>query len=327
MPVSDQEFIAAWERGGRSPARVAEITGLTVRNVYKRRKSLADRGVIRLETEFIPTGTGGAARVEWAADDGWSFPRVRNVTVDTGHVIVFSDAHYWPGEASPAHKGLLEVCRALKPRRIVANGDIFDGARVSRHDAHGWARRPSVKEEIAACEERLGEIEDACGGGRCEKDWNLGNHDIRFERSLISKVSDFEGLSGFRLQDRFPRWEMAWSTMVNPSAAIPTMIKHRNAGGIHSGYNNTLRGGIHMVTGHTHLLGVTAWGDYRGRRYGVSTGSLSDLHGPQFEYHENGPSPACSGFAVLTFKDGELMPPELCEVINGRAIFRGEVVA
>ena len=51
------------------------------------------------------------------------------------------------------------------------------------------------------------------------------------------------------------------------------------------------------------------------------------LHGPQFEYHENGPSLACSGFAVLTFKDGMLKTPELCEVIDGQAWFRGEVVA
>jgi hypothetical protein len=59
----------------------------------------------------------------------------------------------------------------------------------------------------------------------------------------------------------------------------------------------------------------------------VKTGSLADLHGPQFEYHENSPSPACSGFAVLTFDQGALCPPELCEVIRGKAWFRGEVVA
>jgi hypothetical protein len=73
-------------------------------------------------------------------------------------------------------------------------------------------------------------------------------------------------------------------------------------------------------------LEVTPWGDYRGRRYGVQTGTLAAYDGPQFEYAENGPTPACSGFAVLTFKDGLLMPPELCEVVDGRAIFRGQVV-
>jgi hypothetical protein len=34
----------------------------------------------------------------------------------------------------------------------------------------------------------------------------------------------------------------------------------------------------------------------------------------------------CSGFAVLTFRNGKLLPPELCEVIDGVAYFRGEEV-
>ncbi len=324
MPLSEADFIAAWEQGNRSPVRVAEITGIGVRSIYKRRDALAKRGI------YLQTGQNpdNHSKTEWTAADGWAFPRERRVTVDGGVVIVFSDAHYWPGEASTAHKGLLEVCKALKPRRIVANGDIFDGARISRHDAHGWSRRPSVKEEIEICEHRLGEIEDACGGGRCEKDWQIGNHDVRFERSLISKVSDFEGLSGFRLQDRFPRWEMAWSLLVNPGSHHPVMIKHRFASsGIHAAYNATLKGGVHTVSGHTHILEVKPWGDYRGRRYGVQTGTLADPESGSMEYAENNPSSMCSGFAVLTFKDGLLLMPELAEVINGRCYFRGEVVA
>ena len=45
------------------------------------------------------------------------------------------------------------------------------------------------------------------------------------------------------------------------------------------------------------------------------------------EYAENAPSQACSGFVVLTWKDGRMLPPEMCEVIDGKAYFRGEVVA
>ena len=313
------EFVAIWRACGGSPKLVAETIGVAEPVVYARRARLAKRG-IRLETSGL---NGARSTTQWSADDGWTFPRVRNVNIDTGHIIVFSDAHYWPGEASTAHKGLLEVCKALKPRRIVANGDIFDGARISRHDAHGWGKRPSVKEELDVCAEKLGEIEDACGGGRCEKDFNVGNHDVRFERSLISKVSDFEGLSGFRLVDHFPRWEMAWSMNVNDSV----MIKHRNVGGIHAGYNNTLKGGRTIVTGHTHILEVKPWVDYNGRRWGVQTGTLSDPYGAHAEYAENNPSPACSGFAVLTFRDGMLLPPEIAEVIRGQCYFRGEVVA
>jgi hypothetical protein len=103
------------------------------------------------------------------------------------------------------------------------------------------------------------------------------------------------------------------------------MIKHRYHNGIHATYNNALKAGRSIVTGHLHRLCVTPWGDYNGRRWGVDTGCLADPHGPQFAYAEDNPSPHCSGFAVLTFdEDGEMLPPELCEVINGCAYFRGE---
>ena len=104
------------------------------------------------------------------------------------------------------------------------------------------------------------------------------------------------------------------------------MIKHRYHNGIHATYNNTLKSGRSIVTGHLHRLAVTPWADYNGRRYGVDTGTLSDPHSAQFDYAENNPSPHTSGFAVLTFKDGLMLPPELVEVIGSQAFFRGETV-
>jgi hypothetical protein len=58
----------------------------------------------------------------------------------------------------------------------------------------------------------------------------------------------------------------------------------------------------------------------------VDTGTLAQPHGPQFDYAENNPSPHTSGFAVLTFKDGVLLPPELVEVLDDRAYFRGQCI-
>lgn len=256
----------------------------------------------------------------------WTFPREGHAEVHSGGVVVFSDAHYWPGEPSQAHKALLAVIRKVKPRVIVANGDVFDGASVTRHDPFGWSIKPNAQEEIEVCQERLHEIELAAPKG-CELVWNVGNHCVRFERSLCSRVPEFAAMGMMRLADHFPNWSLRWSTWINRDSATPVMVKHRNAGGVHAGYNNTMKGGVTIVTGHTHNLEVKPWGDYTGRRWGVQTGSLADLHGPQFEYTENSPSPACAGFAVLTFRDGELMPQELCEVYRGKAIFRGEVVA
>ena len=125
------------------------------------------------------------------------------------------------------------------------------------------------------------------------------------------------------LYDFFPGWHTCYAIDVNGT----TVIKHRWHNGIHSTYNNALKSGVNFCTGHLHRLQVTAWGDYTGRRYGVDTGTLAEIDGPQFMYLEHNPVPWASGFAVLTFRNGVLLPPELCEVVNGEAFFRSCKIA
>lgn len=314
--VTTAQFVDSWHRHG-SPIAVSEELGLGIDNVYKRRARLAKTG-IRLETR-----TPGASQ-EWGV--GWTFDRERQIEIFDGCAVVSSDHHYWPGPPTVAHKALLAVIGMVKPTVKILNGDVFDGVSVCRHDPFGWSKRPSVTQELHACQERLGEIEQALPNG-CKRLWNIGNHDIRFERKLTAQAGEYEGVEGFRLADHFHGWDMQWSTLVNPESKAPVMVKHRWAGGVHAAYNNTMKGGLSIVTGHTHLLECKPFGDYRGRRWGVQTGTLADPRGPQFEYTENAPCNSCSGFAVLTFRNGELLPPELCEVIDGKAIFRGGVVA
>lgn len=320
LKVSTEDFVRAWEAHG-SPVRVAEATGLPIRAVYGRASSLRKQGY-RLETRPAPGYAGHAPY----AGGGWTFPREKRLEIDTGSVVVFSDAHFQPGEPSTAHKALLAVIAQVKPRVVIANGDIFDGGSIGRHPPFGWADRPTPVQELHACQERMGDIEQVAPRG-CELVFTVGNHDVRWERTLASQAEQFRDLFGMRLTHHFPAWELVWSAPINWESRHPVMVKHRYASGIHSAYNNTQKGGVTMVTGHTHALEVKPIADYRGRRWGVQTGSLADLDGPAFEYTENSPSHACSGFAVLTFRDGQLLPPELCEVINGQAIFRGEVVA
>ena len=49
-----------------------------------------------------------------------------------GKVIVFSDAHYFPGIKSTAHRALLWAIQEFKPCMVVNNGDAFDGGSISR---------------------------------------------------------------------------------------------------------------------------------------------------------------------------------------------------
>lgn len=300
---------------------MADATGMDVSSIHKRRNRMMSLGY-DLPTQAEP---GHESKVPEQFRSGWTFPRQKELWISEGSVVVFSDCHYWPGEGSIAHKAMLKVVKSIKPRAVIANGDIFDGAGLSRHDPFGWNELPTPLEELEVCQERLNEVELAIPKG-CELLWNIGNHDVRWERTLAKDADKFRGLKGLRLADHFPAWDMRWSTMVNGQTPHPVMVKHRYAGGIHAGYNNTLKSGISIVTGHTHQLEAKAWGDYRGRRWGVQTGSLADQGSPAFEYTENSPSPMCSGFAVLTFHGGIMAPPELAEVINGNCWFRGKIV-
>jgi hypothetical protein len=235
---------------------------------------------------------------------------------------VFSDAHFWPGVRTTAFKALLMFIRELKPKAIINNGDSFDGASISRYPRIGWDSKPSVVEELKACRERLGEIEDAANGAKLY--WPLGNHDSRFENRLAQNASEYEGVKGFSLKDHFTAWAPCWSVWINGDV----VVKHRLKGGIHATRNNTLNAGKTTFTGHLHQLKVTPLDDYNGTRWGVDTGTLADPSGPQFtDYLEDGHTDWRSGFAVATFHDGRLLWPEVCRVMEfGKVDFRGTVI-
>ena len=130
-------------------------------------------------------------------------------------------------------------------------------------------------------------------------------------------------MKGFALADHFQNWEMCISTWINNDV----VIKHRWKGGVHATHNNTVNAGKTMITGHLHSLKVTPFDDYNGTRWGVDTGTLATLDGPQFSYGEDSPTNHRAGFIVLTFKDGQLLWPEIAAVMDEHHIqFRGEII-
>ena len=313
---TEQEFIALWEKHG-SAAQVSKILGITERNVHVRRRNIEEKhgmilaGIAKNSPDFKVTFPENNVRV--------------NVALQNGVMVVGSDCHYWPGIISTAHRAFVKIIKDLKPKMVIMNGDVFDGASISRHPVSGWQSLPSVKQELEACQERLNEVENAAKGAALH--WTWGNHDMRFNARLAAQVGDtWKGVEGMSLTDHFPRWKFSTSVMVNDTA----MIKHRYHNGIHAVYNNAVKAGKSIITGHLHSLKVTPWTDYNGTRYGVDTGTLCDVNGDQFEYSEDNPRNHRSGFAVLTFHEGKLMPPELCEVISeddGLVYFRGQVIS
>jgi hypothetical protein len=244
------------------------------------------------------------------------------LAIRNGIVLIGSDAHIWFNEPSTAMRAFVSLCKELKPKIAIMNGDVVDLATISRHPPIGWERRPDVADEIEAAQEQLLAIEKATPRN-CELIWTLGNHDARFETRIATVAPQLARVKGVHLRDHFPKWRPCWSTWVND-----VVVKHRCKGGTHAAFNNVMHSGMHMVTGHLHSLKVMPFTDYTGTRFGVDTGCLAETDGKfQVDYTEDNPKQWRSGFAVLTFRDGKLMWPEVVHVLGpGKVEFRGEII-
>jgi predicted phosphodiesterase len=252
-----------------------------------------------------------------------SYPHRAELTIDSGTVIIASDAHYWPGEPSLMHRAVVAFCKEYKPKAVIFNGDVIDAPTISRFPSIGWEHRPKLVDEIEAAKERLHEIEKAAF--KAEKIWNLGNHDLRLETRLAQVAPEYAGLHGIHLKDHFLLWRPAWSTWINNSV----VVKHRFKGGIHAPHNNTLWSGKTIITGHLHSAKVTPFDDYNGTRYGVDGGCIAETDAAAFvNYTEDNPRNWRSSFVCLTFRGGLLMQPELVLKWDEKRVqFRGEVIA
>lgn len=313
----DEEFVSLWHRF-KSAVEVARALGTDARNVHSRRRALESKLGIVLEARPYQNTNHRTTMHRRAAETRWV------TTVKDGWVLVFSDAHFWPGDRTTAFKALLTIAKELKPKMIVANGDIIDGAETSRHGRIGWEQRPRIAEELVASKARLDEIRKAAP--RAVLRYTVGNHCNRLDGYIANRASELEGLAGTCLQDHFPEWPMSFSVHVNPETADHTVIKHRWKGGTYATRNNTLSSGVHFVTGHLHQLRVWPHGDIRGRRYGVDTGTLAEIDADQFRYSEDSPKDWCSGFVMMRYRGGMLLHPQLCEVVRGKAYFMGDTV-
>ena len=309
LKVTDEEFLRLWEEH-KSPTKVAKLSGMSERRVHSRRRSLENKLNLKLPI-------GKPSHIQKARHEAG---------LTDGIAIVFSDAHFWPGIRSTAFKGLLWAIKEFKPHVIINNGDAFDGSAISRYPRIGWTHQPSVKQELDACQAALGEIEKVANKFRHHTQliWPLGNHDSRFETKLAQSASEFEGVQGTALKDHFPKWHPCWSCWLTNNV----IVKHRYKGGIHATHQNTQSAGISIVTGHLHSLKVTPYSDYNGTRWGVDTGTLAEIDGPQFiDYLEDAPVNWRSGFAVLTFKNSKLLWPELVSKYEDGVIdFRGQLI-
>lgn len=254
--------------------------------------------------------------------------------IQDGCAFVVTDQHYMPGMApSRSHRASVILAKRLKPFALIANGDAIDGASISRWPASSFTDsggRPTVLAELTEAGNRLKDYERI--GSVKFLVWNMGNHDARFETRLAEKVPEYAGVNGFTLKEHFPMWLPAWRTDfladVLTGAAPEVIVKHRFKGGMHAGQNNVLWAGTSMVTGHDHMLKAYPISSAGVLRWGVHAGTMAPIDSPQFtHYTEDNVVNWQEGFAILHFKGGRFIGPELVHVTpDGRVLFRGEVI-
>ena len=291
--ISDDDLIRFFPLLGAGG--IAAQFGITTAKVYERRRVVEGKHGITLEA---PTKRNKPSK------------GILHAEVKDGIVLVGSDCHFWPGVISTAHRAFCKLAKELKPKIVIANGDVMDGATISRHVPIGWEDRPKLIEELETCQERLGEITKAAG--RARRIWSLGNHDARLETKIATFLPEYAKVNGVHLKDHFPDWEPCWSIWINNEV----VVKHRFRGGIHATHNNVMWAGKTIVTGHLHSLKVTPFTDYNGVRYGVDCGTLAPIYGPQFTYLETNPVNWRSGFVILHFWKGRLLHPQIVMVMD-----------
>jgi hypothetical protein len=333
--LSDEEFIAKW-REHPSPAAISKATGVNVRNIMARRRSIEVRYNIKLETD--PTykqnrnkELAEKAKIEREKREEKLKERLeatqhsvrRGMELEKGRVIIFSDAHF-TDETTTGFKALLKFIEHFKPKAIVCNGDAFDGAVLSRFPSINYDRKPSVLDELKYCKTHLEAIEKVKPAG-CRLIWTLGNHDMRYEAALVARAPEFSGVDGFNLKYHFPNWETCWSFWVNDD----TVIKHRHKGGRYAGYNNVQASFCNIFTGHTHVLTCSPISTFDQKTYwGVQTGTLADINNESFQYTEDNAKDWRQGFILASWERGQLLMPEMVMTYgDDEVMFRGEILA
>lgn len=310
--LTEADFVENFESIG--PHEMARRFGISPQAIFRRRVKLEKK----LNRKIVAPNDPVRNHIFVQSPDERIHLEVKN-----GVVLVGSDGHHWPGDDTPAFRAFIKFAREERPIAIIYNGDAFDGGEISRFPPSRLGRRPTVKEELEACQEALGKIEKA-KPVKARLLFTRGNHDERFEKRLLSNAKEFVGVPGFALVDHFPHWEHCISVWINKSV----VVKHiPGKGGIHSTHNNTLWAGLSTVCGHQHGANVRGFDDYRGTRWGVDNGCLADPYATQFAYANDNPRNQRSGFCVLTFVDGHLLQPELVLAWDENTVqFRGELI-
>lgn len=303
----------------KSPLKVAKELGLSERYTHTRLTRIENATGIRFEIDFVAKHKRDHYQPEYESLE---------LTIKDSVMVMYSDAHFWPGLDSCANRALLKLLPEIRPNYVWDLGDSLDAASVSRHPPSGWTDMPRLAVELEAMLAAKRKIKAVSKGATHAMIHS--NHAARFDKYFAMNASEAKGIRGTRLRDHVEE-PIYLRVIINGH----TLLIHGMRFGIHAQYNNVQMAHISTISGHLHAQQVrprTTLSKVNGGTntiYGVDVGTLASVDGPQFDYRLGTPSDWRSGFAVITFKDGILMPPEFCTVIDEDkelVFFRGKAV-
>lgn len=286
-----KNFANVWYKYKGSILKVSKHFNISQRNIFVKRRKVEEVLGINLESGFNYTKK--------------NYPEYQNLIHQKNRkysIVIGSDYHEVPGKRPKAFIAFLDFIKDVQPEVIIINGDWFDFPSISRHARIDWQKLPSVEDELIDGIARMEEIEKA--SPKSKRYFILGNHDLRFSGKLANSAHEFENIKGTKLEDHIPKWEIGISVVFNDCM----IVMHRYHGGIHSSYNDVLKSGSNIVTGHDHKLNIRPYTDFNGIRYGIKSGVLSDIYSPVFSYMESKPRDWQPGFVYIHVDEQVIMP-------------------
>lgn len=257
-------------------------------------------------------------------------PTVKPIFTKAGkEILILSDLHA-PDHDPHALDVVLQVGQSLHLDRVVIAGDAFDVQSLSKYTPS--AERPyrwveERKEALVPLIEIRGTFKDL------PIDFIFGNHDIRPEKFIASKVPQLQGL--FDLPTILGTTDLGFNYPESNRVLLADgnlLVKHGTTARANAGYSvhAELRK-THMSTiiGHTHrrsVVEVTRTSQsIRGEMpmVGVELGCLQRLN-PEYVPQED-TADWQQGAAVVTVFDRGMFNVEPIRIHKGRAMFRGKI--
>jgi UDP-2,3-diacylglucosamine pyrophosphatase LpxH len=191
-------------------------------------------------------------------------------------VLICPDAHH-PYVDQNAWQLFLKVARAFKPQHTIVLGDFSDCYQLSNHNKDP-RRATMLKEDVAAVNKALRELEDATKGSK--KVFIEGNHEYRLIRYMQSKAPELAQLVS--IPKLFKLRENKWKHVpYRHSHKMGNMRFTHDVGpsGKHAAAKSMEAMGRNIVIGHCHRAEMIVQGTLDGERHvGFSFGWLGDAN-------------------------------------------------